>query len=100
MTDIEEVKFMRIVHQWRHLKQLKQGGHGHKNGNFTSFIKYVGQSSGGCYASLMACGVVGVQHCKRALLLCHFVFVYLCEGGAAPQTWMYINSTFLLKSAN
>jgi len=26
-------------------------------------------------ASLMACGVVGIQHCRRALLLSHFVVV-------------------------
>lgn len=35
-------------------------------------------------APLMACGVVGVQHCKRAPLS-HLLFS-VCESGAAPQT--------------
>ena len=40
-------------------------------------------------APLMACGALGVQYYRRALLLSHLFCCLVCEGGAAPQLWIY-----------
>ena len=71
-------EFMWIVHQWRYLKQLKQGGCGSQERQLHKFHQICWTVAMLEQASLMACGVVSVQHCKQAPLLCHlFLSIYV-----------------------
>lgn len=65
------IQFMRMVHEWRHLRQLKRAGRGHDEGGAAA------TKEGACAVKCPACPWPGINLLKKERLLADLYVICL-----------------------